>query len=160
MGGIEHSRYEGADGAERMRSVEAFDNQVRGHPAFGLSWPNVMQKTVGPQTKAMELNSQIVKLVTEQEHQNAKAEDRAPQFWSDPARASIKPRSTTDALYLCAEAVARAGLVVHYKACIDRTSHGTCFNTNTVIGALQHNSVLRVFVETKQMVMMPKKTPK
>jgi len=81
-------------------------------------------------------------------------------FWSDPARASIKPRSTTDVLYLCAEAEAQAGLVVHYKACIDRTSHGTCFNTNTAIGALPHNSVLRVFVETKQMVIMPKKTPK
>jgi len=91
---------------------------------------------------------------------DAKDEDRAPLFWSDPARASIKPRSTTDVLYLCAEAEAQAGLVVHYKACIDRTSHGTCFNTNTAIGALPHNSVLRVFVETKQMVIMPKKTPK
>jgi len=158
MGGRDHSRYEGEDGARRMRAVEALDDRVRGYPALDLMWPDVMKKTTPDQKRAMDLHSQIHKLVSEQERTDAEDEARAPLFWIDAAHAKTKPRSTTDKLYLCDEAVARKGMVVHLRACIDNhPAGGTCFNTNNVLLELECNSVLRVFVQTKELVIMPKK---
>jgi len=49
-------------------------------------------------------------------------------------------------------------MAVQLRSCIDNFSEGgTCFNTNNVLGSMVCNSVLRVFVETTDLVIMPKK---
>ena len=157
MGARDHSRYDVQDGVQRKRAVEALDDNVTGHPSFGLLWPDLLGKQ-SEQESAMELQSQIHNQVSQQENNNAKDEGRAPTFWIDTAHASNKPRSTSDNLYLCEEALAQGGKVVNLRTCIDNHPGGeACRNTNNVLKDMKCNSALRVFVTTKEMVIMSKK---
>jgi len=157
MGARDHSRYDGEDGDQRKRAVEALDDKVTEHPSLQLLWPDLFGK-VAEQERAMELQSQIHKLVSQQECNDATAEARAPTFWIDAAHAKNKPRSTSDDLYLCKQALAQDGKVVHLRTCIDNHTGGeACVNTCHVLRDMQCNSVLRVFVKTKELVIMAKK---
>jgi len=157
MGARAHSRFDVKDGDQRKRAVEALDDNVTGHPSFDLLWPDLFGK-MAEQERAMELQSQIHKLVSQQECNDATDDVRAPTFWIDAAHAMNKPRSTSDNLYLCKEALAQDGKVVNLRTCIDNhTGGGACHNTNNVLRDMKCNSALRVFVKTKELVIMAKK---
>ena len=118
-------------------------------------WEDVLAPKAKDQLKAMKLLDTIMAEVSVKEREIAGKAPRDPLFASKSSAAQIDNRSTYHEVYLCTDAAAMKGTVVHARGIIDNGQPGgTCQNTNNVSKHLMANTILRVFVGCAHKVEM------